>query len=185
MFENQRELATKTFYATVGAPVVIARSVRETSGKVADRVTEYGDKLTAGASAQIDDFAKEGEKVTKQLQGNTVVEELQSRVDLEKVQDRVEKLRDQLDGALQSWRESFTPEGAKTGAEKVPVEKDEKGPVSKATAKKAPASKATTTRKTPAKKAPTAKTPASKTTPTKKASTKKAPAKKTPAKTAG
>ena len=31
---------------------------------------------------------------------------------LEKVQEQVEKLRDQLEGALHNWRESFTPEEA-------------------------------------------------------------------------
>ena len=29
MFKNQKELATKTFYAAVGAPVVMTRNVRD------------------------------------------------------------------------------------------------------------------------------------------------------------
>ncbi len=152
MFEEQFALAKKAMYATIGAPVVATQKVKDYRGKVAER---YG-KLADNAEKQFDAFAAEGEKFAKKLQSGDVVEEIQSRVDLEKVQDRVEKLRDQLEGALHSWRESFAPAEPKTPAKKVPVEKT--------TAKKAPA-------KTTAKKAP-AKTTA-----------KKAPAKTTPAKT--
>ncbi len=161
MFENQKELAAKAFYVTIGAPVVLTRNAKELSTKLAG----YGDKITAEAHTVIDEYAKEGEKVTKQLRGNNVVEEIQNRVDLEKVQDRVEKIRDQLESALQSWRESFSPEGAKEAATKVTVEAEAveaKPAAAKAPAKKAPA-------KSTATKAAPAKTTARKTTTTKKA----------------
>jgi len=171
--KTQKALAKKAFYAGVGAPVVAGRLVKDAAGKLADQ----GTKLTKSAQSRFDELSKEGEKVTKQLRDTDVVEEIQSRVDFDKVQDRVEKMRDQLEGALESWRESFTPVtkpvAAKPGATK-------KAPASKPVAKKAPAAKATAT-KPVAKKAP-AKTVA------KKAPAKTAPvkpvAKKAPATTA-
>ena len=163
--KTQKELAAKAFYAAVGAPVVYGRKVKEYT----EKLVEYGDKMTDQAQSAFDDFAKEGEKVTKQFRDGNVVEEFQSRVDLDKVQDRVEKLRDQLETALHNWRESFTP-GDKP--EVIPVEAaPKKAPVAKkAPAKKAPAKAPAATKKAPAKKAP--------------AATKKAPAKKAPAKAA-
>lgn len=148
MLTAPRELATKTVYAAIGAPVVATRVAKEYRTKVAD----YSGKLVDKAEQQFDTFAGEGEKLAKKLQGGQVVEEIQNRVDLEKVQDRVEKLRDQLEGALQSWRESFSPADHKTPATKVPVE-------SAPAAKAAPAKKTTTARK-PAAKATAAKKPA-------------------------
>ena len=161
--KTSKEMATKTAYAAVGAPVVMARKVKD-----------FGTKFMADAQDQIEDFASEGEKVTKQLKDRNVVEELEHRMNIDKVQDRVEQLRDQLENTLNNWRESFTPAEepikkapAKTVAKKAPAKK---APAKKATAKKAPATK-TTAKKAPAKKAPA-----------KKATAKKAPAKKAPAK---
>ncbi len=157
MFDNQKDMATKAFYATIGAPVVLTRNAKEFGTKLAG----YGDKLGTEAQTRIDEYAKEGEKVAKQLRGNNVVEEIQNRVDLEKVQDRVEKLRDQLESALQSWRESFSPDGTKEAATKVTVETPEapaaeaKPAAKMAPAKKAPATKAATTAKTTTRKTTT------------------------------
>ncbi len=156
MLKEQKALATKAFHAALGAPFVAGRKAREYGSKVAD----YSNKWAEEVQGQYDDFASEGEKVAAKVRDRNMVEELQSRVDLEKVQDRVEKLRDQLEGALSSWRESFTPEQPTT------PEPAKKAPAKKAAAKKAPA-------KTTAKKAPAKKAPA-----------KKAPAKKAPAKAA-
>ena len=161
--KSQKELARKAFYASIGAPVVAGRMAKDYADKLATR----GNELTETAQKRFAEFSKEGEKVTKQLRDTDVVEEIQSRVDFDKVQDRVEKMRDQLEGALDSWRESFTP-AAQPVAVKKPVAK--KAPASKPAAKK-PATKAAT--KAPAKKAP-AKTTARKTT-----TAKKAPAKTT------
>jgi hypothetical protein len=167
-FDSQKELATKAFYAAVGAPVVSYRKVKDYAGKV----VEYGDKLQDQAQDAFEEWADEGEKMTKQFQDRKVVEEFRNQVDLDKVQDRVEKLRDQLEHALTSWRDSFTPAEApkKAPAAKAPA-------ATKAPAKKAPAKRA------PAKKAPATKAPATK-APAKKAPAKKAPAKTTAAKKA-
>ncbi len=169
-FETQKELATKAFYAAVGAPVVYTRKVKD----YAEKAVKLGDKLQDQAVHAFDEWADEGEKVTKQFQDRKVVEEIRSQVDLEKVQDRVEKLRDQLEHALTSWRDSFTP-GQAPAAKPVA-----KAPAAKAPAKKAPATKAPAKKATAAKKAPATKATAKK-APAKRAPAKKAPAKKTPA----
>ncbi len=166
MLTAPRELATKTVYAAIGAPVVATRAVKE----YRDRVAEYSGKIVDKAERQFDSMADEGEKIAKKLQGGQVVEEIQHRVDLEKVQDRVEKLRDQLEGALQSWRESFAHPEAKPPAKKVEVE----------AAEAKPAAKKTTAARKPAAKKPAAKTAAAKktTTTAKKTTTTRKPAAK-------
>ncbi|CAN5448019.1 MAG: hypothetical protein ACR2JP_00500 [Acidimicrobiia bacterium] len=153
MMNDQKELATKAVYATLGAPVVMARKVRG----LGDKIAEYSDKVAETAQARFDDYAREGEKVAKQIRRSDVVEEIQHRVDLDKVTDRVERLRDQLEAAMQSWRESFTPGDAKTAARKVVVEAEETvkaaATPTKTTAARKPTAK-TTTRKTTAKTTP-------------------------------
>jgi hypothetical protein len=166
--ESTKDIATKTIYAAIGAPVVFGRKVKA----YAEKVTEIGPKVTEGAQHAFDEWAEEGEKFTKGLQDSSVVEEVQSRVDLDKVQDRVEKLRDQLEHSMTTWREGFAPGGKP--AEKAATE----APAKKAPARK-PAAK-TTTKTAPAKKAPAKKAAAA----TKTAAAKKAPAKKAPATTA-
>jgi len=174
MFETQREFATKTAYVALGAPVVVSRMLRD-----------YGVKLADNAQAQMSTFADEGEKTAKKIQGGNVVEEIQHRVDLEKVQDRVEKLRDQLEGALQSWRESFTPTDTRTPAKKVTVESDGPEATDTAATDTAATAKAAPT-KTAAK--PAARKPATKASTTKTGTTQtsaKTPAqKKAPAESA-
>ena len=162
--ESSKDLATKTLYAAIGAPVVFGRKMKD----YAEKMTDLGPKVSEGAQHTFDEWADEGEKVTKQFQDRKVVEEFRSQVDLDKVQDRVEKLRDQLEHALTSWRESFTA-----------GEAPKKGP-----AAKAPAKTTTAAKKAPAKKAPAKTTAAKTTTAAKKAPAKKAPAKTTAAKKA-
>jgi hypothetical protein len=125
-------MARKAAYAAVGAPVVIGR-----------RVVEYGGKLRQGARKEFDLLAAEGEKVTGDLRERKMVTEFREKVDLEHLQDRVEKLRDQLEDTLASWRESFRPDGPeepKPAAEKPPAKK----PAAKATAAKKPTTKKAT-----------------------------------------
>ncbi len=155
-FKAPKEIAKKTAFVAVGAPVVVARKVKD-----------LGTKMMSEAQNQVDEYAIEGEKVTKQIKDRNVVEELEQRMNIDKVQDRVEQLRDQLENTLNNWRESFTP-----AAEEVA----KKPATAKPAAKKAPASKSV------AKKAATKK-PAAKTKSAKKTtSAKKAVAKKTTAK---
>ncbi len=143
-------------------------------------VRDYGVKLADNAQTQMSTFAEEGEKTAKKLQGGNVVEEIQHRVDLDKVQDRVEKLRDQLEGALQSWRESFTPTDTRTPAKKVTVESDSPTATDAAAASTAAAKSGATTA-TATK--PAARKPATKASTTKTGATKSGAAKTSTAKT--
>ncbi len=153
--KTPKEAAKKAAFVAVGAPVVVGRKVKE-----------FSTKMMSDAQSQLDEYADEGEKVTKQLKDRNVVEELEHRMNIDKVQDRVEHLRDQLEHTLNSWRESFTPEDEKK------VEAPKKAPATKAATKK-PATKKAPAKKASAKKAPVKKAPA-----------KKAPAKKAVAKAA-
>jgi len=148
--KSQKELAKKTFYAGIGAPVVAARMAKDYAEWLANQGSKYGKR----AQGRFDELSKEGQKVTKQLRDADVVEELQSRVDFDKVQDRVEKMRDQLEGALESWRDSFAP-AAKPAAKPVTAKK---APASKPAAKKPATKSATTAKKAPAAKKTTAAT---------------------------
>ena len=159
--KTPKEMAKRTVYVAIGAPVVMTRKVKD-----------FGNKIATDAHDQIDEYAVEGEKVTKQIKDRNVVEELEHRMNIDKVQDRVEQLRDQLENTLNNWRESFAPDGeAAPKKPATPKPAAKKAPASKATAKKTPATKATT-KKTPATKATTKKAPAKKTPATKAAATK-------------
>lgn len=126
--------ARKTAYAMVGAPVVAGR-----------RLGEYRHKLMDGARREFDRLSSEGEKFTEELRERGVVTEIKEKVDLDHFQDRVEKLRDQLEDVLASWRESFRPhETEKAAAEE---------PVGETAAAEKPAAKSATAKKTAAKKA--------------------------------
>jgi len=158
--KTPKEVAKKTAHAAVGAPIVVGRKIKE-----------LGSKMVSGAQSQIDEYASEGAKVTKQLQDRNMVEELEHRMSIDKVQDRVEQLRDQLESTLNNWRESFVPE-----AEKAPeAPPAAKKPATKAATKK-PATKKPATKKPAATKAATKKPAAKKPSPS-KSETKKTPAK--------
>jgi hypothetical protein len=135
-----KEAVKKSAFVAVGAPVVVARKVKQ-----------LGTKMKAGAQTQLDEYAAEGEKVTKQLKDRNVVEELEQRMNIDKVQDRVEHLRDQLETTLNNWRESFTPEDEKK------VEGPKTASAKKTSAKKAPAAKKAAAKKAPVKKTVAAK----------------------------
>ena len=155
--KSGKDAMRRTAFAMMGAPFVMGRQVKD-----------VGSKLVDGAQTQIDEYATEGEKLTKQLKDRNVVEEIEHRIHIDKVQDRVEQLRDQLESTLNNWRESFTPveetPAKKPAAKKAPAKPAAKGTSAKeAAAKKAPAKKAAA-KKAPAKKAPAKKAPAKKET---------------------
>ena len=137
-FENPKKMAKKTAFVAVGAPVVVARKMKD-----------FSTKMVSDAQDQIDVYAKEGKKVTKQIKDRNVVEELEHRMSIDKVQDRVEQLRDQLENTLTNWRESFTPAAEQAAKKTVAAKPAAKKPA----AKKAPATKAAA-KKPAAKKAP-------------------------------
>ena len=143
-------------YALLGAPVWAAKKLSEMTADLGD-VTRR----------EFDEWVKEGEKLAKKLSDASMVDELSERMDLDQIQDQVEKLRDQLEGVLGSWRDSF---------------KAETKPAAKPAAK-APAAKKPAARK-PAAKKPAAKKPAAKKPAAKKTTTARKPAAKKPATTA-
>lgn len=126
----------KAAYALIGAPVWAAK-------RLADLTSDLGDV----SRREIQEWIKEGERITKRLSDRNVIEELSERVDLDQIQDQVERLRDQLESVLGNWRDSFRPEKPAT-----------KKPAAKKPAAKKPAAKK------PAAKKPAAKKPAAKKT---------------------
>ncbi|MDX2342975.1 MAG: hypothetical protein QNL12_04260 [Acidimicrobiia bacterium] len=164
-----KDVAKKTAFVAVGAPVVVARKVKD-----------FGTKMVTDAQTQFDAYEKEGKKVTKQIKDRNVVEELEHRINIDKVQDRVEQLRDQLENTLNNWRESFTPAAEEAARKTATVKPAAKKATAKATAKKAPAKKAAV--KKPAVKKPAAAKATAKKAPAKKPAAKKATAKATASK---
>ena len=137
----------KAAYALIGAPVWAAK-----------RLAEFTSDLGDVSRREMQEWIKEGERITKRLSDNNVVEELSERVDLDQIQDQVERLRDQLETVLGNWRESFRPE--KPAAKKPAAKK----PATKKPAAKKPAAKKTPAKKTAAKKTAAKKPAAKKTT---------------------
>ena len=138
----------KAAYALIGAPVWAAK-----------RLAEFTSDLGDVSRREMQEWIKEGERITKRLSDNNVVEELSERVDLDQIQDQVERLRDQLETVLGNWRESFRPEKPatkKTAAKKPAVKKPgAKKPAAKKPATKKPAAKKTAAKKPAAKKTTT------------------------------
>lgn len=120
---------TDAFYATIGAPVIAGR-----------KISEYGGKAATALMEGVEASAAEGREVAEKYGDGNVVEELNTRFE---VDERVGKLRDQVEGVVERWREGFLAdkkeESKKTTAKK---------PAAKKTAAKKPAAKKTTAKKT-------------------------------------
>jgi len=90
----------------------------------------------------------------------STVDTVQEKIDVDQIQDQVAKLRDQIEGVLGTWKESFSPAAPSKEPNKVITKKT--APKTKATAKatttkKAAPTKKTTTKTSASKKAATAK----------------------------
>jgi hypothetical protein len=163
--------AKKYIYAAVGAPVVVAKSTQERVEEIRSKIEENLKSLGNDAQKRIDTWATEGETTVGRLTDSKSIDEITTRVDFDQVQEQVNKLRDQLEDLVATWRSNFRP------ATEAPAQAAEK-PAAKAPEAK-PAAKATTAKK-PAAKKPAAKKPAAK-KPAAKATTAKKPAAKKPA----
>ena len=62
------------------------------------------------AAKRFNAWAVEGEKLLSKLTDAKVVDDIASRVDFDQVSTQVNKLRDQLEDLLATWRSSFRPE---------------------------------------------------------------------------
>lgn len=126
----------KAAYAVVGAPVVAKK-----------RLTKASTKWRKTARKEFDAWVTEGERLTSEVREGKVVDEIKEKVDFDQLQGRVEKLRDQLEDVLASWRSNFKPAeatpAAKKPAAKKPAAKKTASPKTTATAKKDTADKAT------------------------------------------
>jgi hypothetical protein len=174
--------AKKYLYAAVGAQVAVAKSAQSMVEKIVSKVSENATSRSSDLKGRIDVWAGEGEQFLGKVTDAKALDDLTSKVDFDQVQTQVNKLRDQLEDIMATWRSNFRPEQA----EKVKVEataapqaqaKPAAKPAAKSTARttatKKPAAK-TATAKTAAAKKPAAKKPAAKTTTAKASEAKKA-----------
>ncbi len=151
----------KYAYAVIGAPLVIARQAQEKIDGLRTKAGETATSLSKDARARVNLWSKEGEKLVGKVADSKKIDELTAKVDLGPAKDQVNKLRDQLEDLLSTWKANFRPEGV--AKEKVVIETPK--PPAK-TAAKRPAAKAPTAPRTVTKtaaKKPAAKAPAAKT----------------------
>lgn len=102
--------AKKALYAAVGAPVVALQMASEAVTELRTRLNKEANSFGKNAQTRMDKWATEGEKVWSRLSDAKVVDEFASRVDFDQVSTQVNKLRDQLEDLLATWRSSFRPE---------------------------------------------------------------------------
>lgn len=125
----------KAAFAVIGAPVVAKK-----------RLTKASTKWRKTARKEFDAWVTEGERLTAEVRDGKVVDDIKEKVDFDQLQGRVEKLRDQLEDVLASWRSNFKPaETAKkpAPAAKKPAARKPAAKKTTATAKKDTADKAT------------------------------------------
>jgi hypothetical protein len=168
----------KYLYAAVGAQVAVAKSAQTKLETLVSKVNENATSASSDLQRRIDTWAGEGEQFLGKVTDAKAIDELTSRVDFDQMQTQVNKLRDQLEDIVSTWRANFRPE-TKSAPEKVTVTTPA-AEVPKATAAKT-VTKTTTTRTTAAKK-PAAKTSAAKTSAAKTTAAKTTAASKPAAK---
>jgi hypothetical protein len=164
--DTQKENVTKAAKTVVEGTVSVGTKAVDFSTTTAATAAEKAKAIFA----QSKELATTGiDKVTAVKVGDknigerasATVDSVQSAVDVEKISGQVAKLRDQIEGALGSWKDSFRP-----SSDEVKVVK---APAATRTATKKPAAKATVTKaaatKPAAKKAATTKTAAKKAVP--------------------
>lgn len=165
----------RALYAAVGAPVVGYRMASQQVSDFRSRLNKEADSLGKTANERMNKWASVGEKVVNRLSDAKVVDEFASRVDFDQVSNQVNKLRDQLEDLLATWRSSFRPEKLPTVKVAATTEgvKFETIPAKKSRSKASAVRKSTGVKKTTvAKKRTVAKKPtAPKTTTTVKATT--------------
>ena len=192
MTKEQSMNTKKYLYAAVGAQVAVAKSAQTKLEEMMAKLNESATSASSDAKGRIDTWAGEGEKFLTQVSDTKAIDELTSKVDFDQMQTQVNKLRDQLEDIVSTWRANFRPEAkvtekvtvstpvvsapaAKTTTTKTTTKTTTTKP--KTTAAKKPAAKTTTvsaTAKKPAAKKPAAKTTASRTTAAKKPASQKA-----------
>jgi hypothetical protein len=160
-------MKTKTvLYAAVGAPVVAARKLGDRFTEIRASLSKEADNLGKTTNERINVWANEGEKVVSRISEGKMVDELAAKVDFDQVSEQVNKLRDQLEDLLGTWRASFRPEKTSpkaTVTTTVKAETTTKPAATTTTTAKSTSAKTTAAKKAPAKKTPTNKNTAKKT----------------------
>ncbi len=160
--------AKKYAYAAIGAPVAIAKQAQEKIDDVRGRATDAALEFSKDARDRMTAWSKEGEKLVGKVTDSKRIDDLTARVDFEQAKEQVNKLRDQLEDLLSTWKANFRPETKPVGKETVVIEAPAKSTPAKSTAAKSTAANSTTAKSTTAKsttaKSTTAKKPAGKTT---------------------
>lgn len=136
-----KEKAARAFYALIGAPVVAGRRIKEVFAEF---------DLEEWVGKDLEQWIAEGERLVSKLQERKVVEQVQAKMDVDQLQEQVERLRDQLENVLATWREGFQPSKREAGGRPEAVEEPTEAAAAEAATKK-PAAKKTTAKKTTAK----------------------------------
>jgi len=145
-------------------------SAASTVSDTAKSIFEKAQSVTGKGVEKVSDLPLGDKKVGERAQ--STVDTVQEKIDVEQIQDQMSKLRDQIEGVLGTWKDSFRPSATVTD-ESAPVQKPEaKAPTAKktATAKTSTAKKTTKAKPSTAKKTTTAKASTAKKTATAKAS---------------
>ncbi|MEZ5175333.1 MAG: hypothetical protein R2823_03915 [Acidimicrobiia bacterium] len=142
---------------STGAATTVAAKAKELLGRTKEAAEVGIGKVNA---------VKVGDKNVGERVEETV-ESVSSAVDVDQITEQVAKLRQQIDGLLNSWKESFrpsngatsgdaveAPQAPKTAKKTAPKAKTATKPASKATASKKPAASKATASKSTTKTAP-------------------------------
>jgi hypothetical protein len=177
----------KYLYAAVGAQVAVAKSAQARIEDLMAKLSENASSASSDLKSRVDTWAGEGEQFLGKVTDTKAIDELTAKVDFDQVQTQVNKLRDQLEDIVSTWRANFRPESKApekvTVTAKVETATPASEPVAKTTATSTAATKKPAAKRAPAAKKPAAKTTAAKTTAAKTTTAKK-PAAKAPAKKA-
>lgn len=156
--DTQKENVTKAAKRVVDGTVSAGTKAVDFSSDAATNVAEKAKALLSRSK----ELASEGiDKVTAMKVGDknvgehasATVDTVQTAVDVEKISEQVAKLREQIEGALGSWKDSFRPSADEVKTVKAPAAKK---PAAKKAAPKAAAGKAAA-KKPATKKAATEK----------------------------
>lgn len=173
MSNKENDMQTKKYlYAAVGAQVSVAKAAQTKVEEIRTKLAESAKTFTKDAQKQVDEWATEGEGFVTKLSDSSPIDDIAARVDFDQMQTQVNRLRDQLEDLVATWRTNFRPAGKEEAPAEAKVKVEvEEAPAPKPAAKKAPAK---TTAAKPAAKKPAAKLaakkPTAKTTAAKKAS---------------
>ena len=99
----------KYLYAAVGAPVTAAKTTQTRVEDLRAKIEGNLKSFNTDAQKRIDDWSKTGESTLGKLTDAKTIDDITTRVDFDQVQTQVNKLRDQLEDLVSTWRSNFRP----------------------------------------------------------------------------